>query len=936
MGFRDRLGSFIAGKDYKLGSPQQGIGVRYFEMQTPPGWGYQTYLKAYGEIGWLFAVVNVIAQAVSKVPWHLYALDKDGEQTKIYQHELIDLMNHCNPFQSRYQFFYLGMQYKLLVGEQFWQLNFDGGRKPVEMWQAPPAYMTVVPDATKYIGGYIYKRGQYEQRFNTDEIIHIKTPNPYNEYRGLSPAQALTVDLDSERFAARYQQKFFFNDASPGLILEFPPDQMPPAETRKELAQEWDERFKGFRNRGKTAFLWGGKANTITMTNKDMDFEKLRKLSRDLIAGAYHVPPSIMGVTDAVNRSNAESSLYTFAMYCVNPELAEIRECLNKELVPMFGDNLYLDYENPVPEDNAANVLNSTNLYKSSIITKNEARIMVDLEPVDTPDGEEFFVQPSPLGTFGGPGNNPPNNEPPEPKHYKAILTSETEREEYWKSYVSHAESYEAKTIAALQVMYLAQKQEALNRFKANPAKDTVLIDVRQSRKQYAEAMTGIMTQVLSGAIKNGQDLLTPPNPHKDAGQPEPVLPLTALKWLKTRITWAADRIGEESADRLATVLATGYEQGLSMDKIAAAISAEFDYFSDVRAQRIARTEIMSASGFGAVEGYKQSGIEKIQIYAAHDERECPLCNTLDGQVHGIDEGYMNPFHVNCLLPDVRVDASHIVSASRAFYRGKAVEITTKNGHVLTCTPNHPILTPGGFTRAECVHEGGHVISSLDSQRIVNTIDPYNNHTPTPIEDVWSTFRVKNGMTLTSMPVASVDFYGDAGGFDGNIDIIHPDGFLLNDVSNPATLEHIHKDSLCERHAQLLGLSSGGSHFPLSNSVIPPSGSDMRSGGACLALLERHPSHRSDIGLTAIPRRDTSGQQSAPDSTPVYTKLSRQFQLRFASLITQDEIIKVRNFNYSGHVYDLQSLEQLYIAGNTMSNGIIAHNCRCVLLPVVE
>ncbi len=639
MGLRDIIAKALG---YKLGVPTSGPGIRFFEMQAPPGWGYQSYLKAYGEIGWLFSCVNVIAQAVSRVNWHLYELDKDGERTELTQHELIDLFNHMNPFQSRYQFMYLGTMYKLLVGEQFWQLNFNGGGQPAEIWLAPPAYMTVVPSEKNYIDHYEYRRTGMEAPalFTIDEIIHIKTPNPFNEYRGLSPAQALTVTLDSQRYAQKYNQKLFFNDATPGFVLEYPAENMPPAETRKELVQEWDERFRGFRNRGKTAFLWGAKANTITMTNRDMDFATLLDKGRDEILGAYHVPRSILGITEDVNRANAEAAQYTFAQYCVLPELSELREALNKELVPFFGDNLYLDFENPVPEDEIAEVNNSVNLFKAKIITRNEARIAVDMEALDTPEGEEFFTDP--VSNFGQSNQNPFEEiKPPEPKQLgtrKKIFESEEQREGFWKDYVSNAESYEAKTIFELQSMYLKQKEEALVKFEANPARDTQLLDLKEAHKQYVERITPILMQVMAGALKNGNELVKPPNPHKDGGTIPPVLNQNALKWLRTRIGWAASQISEETASRLSQVLADGYERGLSVSQIADNIKAEFDYFSDVRTERIARTEIMQASAEGTREGYQEAGVTKVEFYAALDERACDDCMALHKEIFTLDD----------------------------------------------------------------------------------------------------------------------------------------------------------------------------------------------------------------------------------------------------------------------------------------------------------
>ena len=385
MGIRQSIANLILPKEYKLGNPATGGSLQYFNMLNPPGWGSQSFLKAYGEIGILFSVCNVIARGVAKVDWHLYETDSQGNDTEIMYNPILDLMNKPNAFQSRYSFMYLGMIYKLLIGEQFWQMNFNGKGLPGEMWQMAPGYTAVIPSAVNYIDHYEYKRQGMSQpiKFDLDEIVHIYSPNPMNPYRGISPAQALTQDLDLTRYGKQYQTKIMYNDGSPGFVIEYPPEGMPPAEQRKELQQEYDERYKGIHNAGKTLFLWGGKANVITMTNRDMNYDKLALLTRDEICAGYHCPPSCIGITESVNRSNAETSQYQLAQYCIHPELVEIREQLNKDLVPFFGDNLRLDFENPIPEDATAKAANAVQMYKAGIITLNEARDDVGLEPDD-------------------------------------------------------------------------------------------------------------------------------------------------------------------------------------------------------------------------------------------------------------------------------------------------------------------------------------------------------------------------------------------------------------------------------------------------------------------------------------------------------------------------------------------------------------------------
>jgi HK97 family phage portal protein len=663
VGIRTSLAKWL-NKDYQLGTPQgMGNGLQIFNMQLPPGWGYQSYLKAYGEIGTLFACVNVIAQAVAKVQWHLYELDPDGERTEIFKHPLIDLLNHINPFQSRYQFMYLGTQYKLLVGEEFWQINFNGGNLPGEMWLAPPAFMSVIPHPTKYIDHYEFRRTGMAApvNFTVEEIIHIKTPNPYNEYRGLSPAQALTTDLDSERYASKYQQKLFFNDATPGFVLEYPAENMPPMESRKELMQEWDERFKGFRNRGKTAFLFGAKANVLTMSNKDMDFATLRAFNRDSIMAAYHVPRSKLGITESVNRANAEQGDYDFNMNCVHPELCEIRESLNKELTVFYGANLYLDFDNPIPEDEVANINKAINIYKAGLITKDEARATLNLDPVEDGTGAEYFSAPQ--SGFGAtspldmPLNLPVPSELPAkaliggPEHPKGIFADDAAKEAHWRSYVQRVEPYEAPLIKALKAMFASQQQEAIGNVRRATSASYDLVSRPAFQAAYITAAEPTLKALVVESVKQGYNLVAPEIPHKGP----PKLPVNwdvvnqlALQWLKTRMGWAAQQVGEETAKKLAEALRVGFAAGESMDDIADRVSEVFD-MTDMRAERIARTETIAASNRGALEGYRATGIvDRTQWYTALDEPVCDICQELHGQVSPIGEGVIPPAHPRC------------------------------------------------------------------------------------------------------------------------------------------------------------------------------------------------------------------------------------------------------------------------------------------------
>ena len=409
-----------------------------------------------------------------------------------------------------------------------------------------------------------------------------------------------------------------------------------------------------------------------------------------------------------------------------------------------------------------------------------------------------------------------------------------------------------------------------------------------------------------------------------------------AIEFANKRAAQLVTQMNEETKKRLAEVIGKGIEEKRGIPGLARDIRKEFDDMTKYRSELIAKSETRDALFHASQDRMEDMGITGKEWVLGSGGREgnCDDCraNAAVGIIP-VNQEFPIPqyeIHPGCLLPDVIVEASNIIAGTRAFYRGNAVEIITENGNRLTITPNHMILTKAGFVKAKTLHEGDYIISSIDSERIVSSIDPDNYYRPTCIADIWNSLMVKQGMVRCSVPVTPHYFYGDAGAFDGNVDIVYPDGFLLGEVFGLFFFEHISKDKLYGTGAYRSTLACFRSQFSFGNSGMSAPSSDMSIGSNGVAALDRHSGHPYKTSLATIPRSDTRLNEVATEDSPVYTDLSSEFLLRFASQITLDKIIKVRDFYFSGHVYDLQSLDRLYIA-----NHIVVKNCTCAMAPAM-
>jgi len=399
----------------------------------------------------------------------------------------------------------------------------------------------------------------------------------------------------------------------------------------------------------------------------------------------------------------------------------------------------------------------------------------------------------------------------------------------------------------------------------------------------------------------------------------------------------------------------------------------------------IARTEILRASNLGALAVYEENAdiLSGVELVATKDERTCTICGALDGKRWKFgDPNLVTPpsdTHPGCILPGQTVDLpGKLVGASKSFYVGRAVEILLRSGRRIAITANHPVLTPGGWKRAEMITEADHLISTGDAQRIVLGVNPDDEYGPTVIEQVFNALMVSAPMGAARVKPASEYFYGDGRFVHGDISVVLADGFLLSEgepaLTQPASKHVFDGGGMAEGTfasprgafhggnglaASPRGFVGAGQHaVTLFGSSGGPAGEHGIGNGARGNTRFEQPSAQNSSGKPIFEGKGLFGfagevalengiefgnihaavTQSAnglPDDAAhnfsIDSGLARQFRDRFASLITVDPVDGVRHFDFAGHVFDLQCEPyQLYIC-----NGIIVKNCRCTLVPVL-
>ena len=600
------------------------------------------YLQAYGEIGWLHAVIFRIALGCSEVKWTLFNVTNRDKPKQIYDHPILSLLHLVNPFQTSNEFIALDTLYQELVGESFWALNPNGLGEPAEIILPYPHKMSVVPaKAFPFVKGYVYGVGNEAVPFDINEIIHFKYPNPLNQYRGLGQAQAIGIELDSEQYSSQWIRQFFYNSARPDGVIQF--DYNLSDEQFEKLKKQWSEKYKGVSKAHQVALLeGGGKYLQIQNSVKDMDFPNLKLKNRDSILGVVGMPLSVMGISENVNKANAEAGDYTFARWIVKPRLDWKVAKLQEQLIPKFRNskNLQLGFEEVVPQTIEQKMLLAESGIRAGYLTINEARKLRGLDPL--PNGDVLLVPlnliPTPIsGEFSIPAPKLPEEIPPEgtpslkePAKSKGLTPDQ--KKLHWENYAKTTERQELVFKKVFNSVFNEQKNQVIEQLEKTGKLPDSLDDTKTAQK-FQPAIELVYHSAFEDAV-----------PSKTLKQLDDI----ARTWILHRSLALAKAINMTTMDAIRKALAEGFAQGESIQQLSKRIEGYFEDNSQYRAEMVARTEVISASNEGALHRYELEGIDKSEFYPSPDA--CEVCVEIaqDPIYVTKDASGIIPVHPNC------------------------------------------------------------------------------------------------------------------------------------------------------------------------------------------------------------------------------------------------------------------------------------------------
>tara|TARA_S200002703_G_scaffold154916_1_gene158440 strand:- start:14451 stop:16628 length:2178 start_codon:yes stop_codon:yes gene_type:complete len=409
--FLDRVRNVFAPQpDQKKSAPvvmYQGMGQGYSSKQK-----YEDFAKeGYTQNSVVYRCVNEIAQGAASVPFKIF----DGDEL-IENHPLLALLDRPNPIMNRVEYFQMIYSQLVLGGNSFAVKTMAGGRATELHCLRPDrvrikAGQTMIPEAYEYyINGRMITSYPVDMETGESEVKHFKMFHPLDDYLGLSPIMPAAADIDQHNLSARHNVALLNNGARPSGALIFDPKdesgmsvQLSESQ-RQQILTDLELRFSGENNAGRAMLLEGDfKYVEMGLSPREMDFLQLKNMSARDIALCFGVPGQLVGIPDSQTYANMSEARLALYEETIIPLMKRVESDLNEWFKTDYDENITITYDydqiSAMTERRRMVYQNVIEAVREGIISRNEARERLDLEPIE--GGDDVYINANlfPLGS---------------------------------------------------------------------------------------------------------------------------------------------------------------------------------------------------------------------------------------------------------------------------------------------------------------------------------------------------------------------------------------------------------------------------------------------------------------------------------------------------------------------------------------------------------
>ena len=662
MGLRDRATNAWRGWTHRspktplvLRANIAGINSQRFGPATDPAPPPSVYGNYFLTSTPTYRAVYLRADGVSSAPLVVMKKLVDGSVEPAGESDLQDTLNRVNPWWTMADLIYSTEQNLSLWGSAYWFIEAEGDKQT--LWPLNPTRVTPIPDRSPVEGGNQYIKGfKYTPEGSgtaipllPEEVGWFRRIDPNDEFEGASGMQPFRATADMGISATQYNRNFFRNGAFPSDIMFTVNDPLDPDEY-DQFVDRLNKRLQGTGNAG-NPLVWdmsqGAKPEKLGLSQKDMEYMATLSWTVEDAARAFGVMPPLLMDRSATTLDNVKQARIEFFNTTVSSEWNFIAREINEFVLPNLTKDasLFVMFDtSEVPTLQEARLPERELGLKevmAGTLTINEFRAAQQRDSVDW--GDVFWAPINVVPVSDGEAPELPETQQdaitegidrtarPLPPTRGKVLTVVKQERTILDDNIGEFEAMQrglfdaqAKSVEAAIARSDLGELPVDERAALNPAIEADWLLIKQLIDPIFNPTSWVSLFATRGRPLYRVALSEAGRAVSDAFTLGPFDPNTpgAREFIDRRTAFWATRVNEETAKQITGQIVEAQAAGESLPQIQQRVKKVFDFSDDVRAERIARTEVGAAASAGDLEAYDQAPVvDRLQWITVLDSR---------------------------------------------------------------------------------------------------------------------------------------------------------------------------------------------------------------------------------------------------------------------------------------------------------------------------
>lgn len=348
----------------------------------------------------LAAVVNFLANSIAQLPLKVYTRSGENDRRRDRSSTAARLLWRPNEDQTEYEFMRaLAIEYFVFGCVYVWILPDADSPAGMQVRIIPTDWVTSTAKANNYAPDKItvVSNGGSAIEIPRSEFVRFNTYSPGNPGGYVSPISALRQTLEEQIQAGRFRRQLWKSSGRLNAQIIRPKDVQPwDNETKKAWIEAFREAWgSGGANAGKIPLMEDGmEIKPFSTSFKEQQWAESIKLSREAVAAAYGINPSLVWHSDTQTYASSKDNARALYAECLGPVLQMFQQRINAFLLPMIGadESTYVEFD--LTEKLKGSFEERASILQASVggpwLTRNEARADNNLPPVE--GGDELIV----------------------------------------------------------------------------------------------------------------------------------------------------------------------------------------------------------------------------------------------------------------------------------------------------------------------------------------------------------------------------------------------------------------------------------------------------------------------------------------------------------------------------------------------------------------